>query len=99
MRYRLDADLEARVGPQLRSALGAFECAVESASASQCLRLDAADIARGRPVVIGAGKAAAAMAIALSLRIKARASANLPSTSLLIFSASAAKDFASCPNP
>jgi len=66
VRYRLDAELEARMGPQVRSALGAFECAVESASASRCLRLDAADIARGRPVVIGAGKAAAAMAIAFN---------------------------------
>jgi glycerate 2-kinase len=69
----LDTDLGERVEPRLRTALAAFETAVESASADRCITLAPADLDCARPVVLGAGKAAAAMAVAFNRATDGRA--------------------------
>ncbi len=73
MAFWLDPDPEERVEPRLRTALAAFETAVESASADRCIMLSPADLDCARPVVLGAGKAAAAMAVAFNRATDGRA--------------------------
>ena len=52
--------------PEVGTLLSAFECAVEAASAFNCMRLSPQDIGDAGALVIGAGKAAAAMAVAFN---------------------------------
>lgn len=52
--------------PEVRTLLEAFECAVEAASAFNCMHPSAQDLGNADALVIGAGKAAAAMAVAFN---------------------------------